>query len=244
MITEPSLVGLEFDGRRWMHRWSDGTMLPLIRGGEGPDPDPKDPPKPDPKPDPTNDPKDKTFSQDDVTRIATREKEEGRRSALKDLMEQLGITDVEEAKTLLANARAAEEAKKTEAEKQAAEMQKATKAAEKAAADAQRERLTARIERHLVRAGISVEDDAKLTRLTRLVDVDNDADDDKVKDAVEQLKKDMPEVFGETKPGNKPDPKPPRSSPGGPPSKNGTKSAAESAAELLASRHPKTVKTS
>lgn len=57
-------------------------------------------------------------------------------SARKKLLEELGVTDPEEAKKLLRVAKEAEDAKKSEQEKLQAQIDEATKAAEKAKADA------------------------------------------------------------------------------------------------------------
>lgn len=241
--TEPTLVGTTWqaDKHRWVNVWSNGKILPVVRGGaEGDPPDPKDPPKPpvDP-PKPKDLPEPKTFTQEEVTAIATREKSEGRAAAIKQLMTDLGITDVEEAKALLAAAKEAEQAKKTEAEKAAEAAAKAEKDAKKATAEAAMERLTARIERKLISNGVPFEDEKKLTRLRDMIKLEPDADDDAVKAAVDDLKKEMPELFQAKT--TTPKPKgPPGSNPGGPPRGGGTENAHDKVQDILHKRHPKT----
>ena len=72
----------------------------------------------------------KTFTQEDINRIAAKEKAEGRRALLK----ELGIEDTENAKTAIKQYLAAQEAQKTEAQKATERANKAEKA--QAAAEA------------------------------------------------------------------------------------------------------------
>ena len=58
-----------------------------------------------------------SFTQDQVTSIATQNKDEGRRSALREVTDKLGGLSVEDAAKLIEAARAADEANKTEAQR-------------------------------------------------------------------------------------------------------------------------------
>jgi len=146
----------------------------------------------------------KTFTQDDVTRVAAREKSEGERAGRKALLEQLGLpadTKPEDLKARLDAITAAEDAQKTEATKakDAAELAKRESDREKQTAAAERHQ--AAVERHLLRAGVGggESDDAKLAkaidRASKLVEVEAGADSEKIAAAVADLKKDMPELF-------------------------------------------------
>src|SRR5690606_23599383 len=82
---------------------------------------------------------DKVFTQAEVTALATREKQQGRQEALREITERLGCT-VEEAEQMLKDARDRENEQLTEAERKlkAAEAREA-KAAEREAKAAERE---------------------------------------------------------------------------------------------------------
>ena len=183
--------------------YEDGTIFPVIRGGDGDDPPAGDPPGGGTGGSGGND--QQTFTQAELNRIAAREKEEGKRAAARELAEQLGCT-VDEAKELIARARAQDDSQKTEAQKarEAADKEKAD--AEKERAEAAKEKHTARIERCLLKAGVP---DTKLDKVARMLDVEVGAEIDKIDEAAKELKKEFPELFaGERKP-------PPGSDPGG-----------------------------
>jgi hypothetical protein len=139
----------------------------------------------------------KTFTQDDLNRIATREKAEGRKAALAEVAEQLGVS-VDDAKALLAKAKADEDKTKSEADK---EREKAAKEREDAARDreaAKGEVHQARLERAFAREGLDLTDDgAKAGRVLRMVTVEAGATYDEVLADVQTIKKDFPGLFGE-----------------------------------------------
>lgn len=164
----------------------------------------------------------KTFSQEDVTAIAAREKDQGKRAAQEEISKRLGVP-IEEAERLLKEMRKRADDEKSEAQRarEAADAEKAEAEREKQAAA--QERHDARVERALLASGIT--DEAKVKRVGRLLDVEVGAEPDVIKAAVTTLKKDMPELFGEA-PGGK---KPPASDPNGKPptGKSGDESALE-----------------
>lgn len=140
---------------------------------------------------------DKKFTQDDLTRIATREKQEGRTAAQNELLKSLGVETLDQAKDALKRQRDAEQSTLTQAQKDA---DKAAKDASEAAgvkAEALRERLMARVERALVRAGVA---DGTLDDVAKLVTVADDADADAILAAVEALKTRIPALFGPAPP--------------------------------------------
>lgn len=183
-LTEFTLI--EHNGRvAWRHEPS-GRLLPVLRGGSG-DEDP--PPNPDGGGAGGDD--GRTFTQADLDRIAGQARTEAKRTAARELAEQLGCT-VEDAKAKIAAAAAAEDAEKTDAQRarEAADAEKAAAATERA--EAARERLAAKVERHLLRAGV---DEKALDRAHRLIDVDPDASDDDITTEIEALKADIPALF-------------------------------------------------
>lgn len=81
----------------------------------------------------------KKFSQKDLDALVGEARKSGRETAVKKLLEELGVEDAEKLKTALAEAKKLKEAQMSEADKQKA----ALDAAEKAAADAKAEKETA-----------------------------------------------------------------------------------------------------
>lgn len=175
----------------------------------------------------------KTFTQEDITRIATREKQEGRTAATAELLKQLGVDNLEDAKAALKRHRDAEDATKTEAQRLADKAAKDSSEAAIARAEAAQERMAAKIERALVRSGVA---DATLDDVAKLVSVPTDADDATIKAAVDALKERMPMLFtpGEQEPGNG---KPPRSDPGRGPGSKPPGDAQGQAKSILEQRH-------
>lgn len=231
MTKIPKLLGRE--GSWWI--FEDGVRLPVVSGGSDIPPAPPAPPTPKPTDPPAPAPTDKSFTQDDVTRIATREKAEGRQAGINEMMKELGVTDLEEGKALLKRIRDAEDAQKTQSQRDAEAAATAKAEAEADKAEAAQERLLARMERALTRAGVPAE---RLDKVVRLLDLnDPKADDAKVTEAVEAVKKDFPELFTGAAP---PDPgrNPPKpSDPGGPPRPPAPTDSKGQAKSLLESRH-------
>lgn len=137
----------------------------------------------------------RTFTQDEVTRMTAREKNQGRQAAAQEIADELGMP-IEEAKQVLAAARERDEAQKSEAEKARDKADRERQEAEKAKAAAARERYDARVERALIRAGIGSDDTSRLERVARMVTADTEADFDAIVDEVDTLKEDFPELFG------------------------------------------------
>lgn len=156
----------------------------------------------------------KTFTQDEVTAIATREKDEGRRSAEAAVAKELGVS-VAEAKKILKDHAAAEDAKKTEADKarEAAEAEKTE--AEKAKAAAATEIFETRLERAFLKEGLAL-DDTKVARVRRMVSVEAGASFDDVLKDVQAIKAEFPALFDGSGAGT---PKAPNGDPVGSPPK-------------------------
>lgn len=168
-----------------------GRVLPDIRGGAEGD---------------ENEPEPKTFTQDEVDRIAGQARAEARRTAANDLAAQLGCT-VEEAKAAIDAKVAADAANQTEAERLAAEAAADRLTAARERDEAARERLAIKVERKLVAAGVGqgITDDADgkkaaaaLARAARLVSVEPDATDDDIAAEIDAIKADVPALFTPT----------------------------------------------
>lgn len=198
MMDLPNLIGVEFHGNRPYNRFSDGTLLPIVRGGDGPTDPPADPSAPnDPPADP---PAAKTFTQEQVTAMLAAEKAQGQRAAERTMLEGLGVTDAAEAKRILDAHREAERQRlsDTERAKQDADAAKARADADRAAAAA--ERRAAAIERQLVRAGLQLPENADeaekaLAKAVRLVELEGEPTPDAVKAAVDDVKAQFAPLF-------------------------------------------------
>lgn len=131
----------------------------------------------------------KKYSDEELNAISLKNEQKALANQLKDL----GIDDVEKAKSILAKAREEEEKAKSVDEK----TQEALKKAEKATLEA----INTKIENALLRKGIN---DKKVTRAVRLVDKKNILDKDgkidqsKLETEIEDLLKDFPELINKT----------------------------------------------
>lgn len=144
----------------------------------------------------TDPPASRTFSQEEVTRMLTREKDQGEAAALRKLEEQLQAefgVDLDTAKQMLKASKDRQEAEKTEAQraKEAADAEKAAAAKERQ--EAARDRHSIKVERALLKAGAEAEN---TELLSRLVDAEVGADPDAITAAVEAVKTKFPAEFG------------------------------------------------
>ncbi|MGV9226414.1 hypothetical protein ACWDPF_27520 [Streptomyces albogriseolus] len=195
----------------WAHPYTGipGIAVFYNDGGQPP----ADPPKPSPPPAAPE--TGKQFTQEELERIAAREKSQGERAgarkALEDFAAEHGFSNVDDAKAFIAAARQAEEAKKSEEQRLRDELEriKAEAAAREAAAIA-RERAA---NRRALLAGLGATGD-DLEDAAALLRVDDDADEAAVREAAEKLKERRPELFG-SRPAPQASPLPP--APGGAP---------------------------
>jgi hypothetical protein len=204
----------------WAHPYTGLAGLATFYNDGGnppaPAPAPADPPKPSPPPAPAPVPQ---YTQEDLERIAAKEKDQGKRAgarqALEDFAAEHGFNTVDDAKAFIAAARKAEEAKKTEEQKRQEELDRREQelAAREAAAVA-RERAA---NRRAVLVGLGATGD-DLEDAAALLRVADDADDQTIREAAEALKQRRPELFG-TKPAPQPSTLPP--APGGAPAGSG-----------------------
>lgn len=187
-------------------------------GGGGTPPTPPPNPAPAPTP-PASAPR--TFSQDEVTAIATREAKAAETAAQTKLLQSLGFESAEAAQAAVAAAKAAEEAGKTQLQRDQEAAAAARTAADAEKAEAARERFEAKVERAFAKAGVAIDDEPKLARLRRMVTLDPSADAAAITAEIDTLKTDFPALFAKTtedppgSPGSDPKGKPPATPPGG-----------------------------
>ncbi|MFC9891430.1 hypothetical protein [Streptomyces pilosus] len=178
----------------WAHPYTGIPAMAVFYNDGGTPPAPVDPPKPGPPPTPTPVPQ---FTQDDLDRIAAREKAQGQRAgarqALEDLANELGFTNPDDVKTFVAAARKAQQDALSEEERRRQELeQREQELAQREAAAVARERAA---NRRAVLAGLGATGD-DLEDAAALLRVADDADDQAVQDAAAALKERRPELFG------------------------------------------------
>lgn len=195
----------------WAHPYTGTAALAVFYndGGNEPATPPASPPKPGPPPASAA-----TFTQEDLERIAAKEKSQGERAGARKALEEFaaehGFSNVDDAKAFIEAARKAQEdalteqekaKKKLEADQQAIATERQTIAAE---------RRTLRREQALSRLGaVDATDDQgntipnlqdALAMLDRDLAATPDADEQAVADAAARLKARRPELFGTTPP--------------------------------------------
>jgi hypothetical protein len=190
-------------------------------------------------------PAEKSFSQSEMQRIATREKAEGKRAGVKAFLEELGLASTDELKAIIKQKQDAEDAEKSELQKAQKAAAEATSRAAAAEAAAAAERQAIKVERQLVAAGVPP---AKVEKVRGMLALDSDVDDEGITAAVDELRQEFPELFqkaDDTEDDGTTTTQGGRTG-GPPPSDVGRqnrkvvkgKTAAEQASELLHQRHP------
>lgn len=183
----------------WSHPYAPHPFSPLCYADGGQDDPPPAAPAAAPEPPRPGPPPARTFTQDEVTSLAAKEKAQGERAGARAALEKFaadhGFSTVDDAKAFIEEARKAREAQLSEQEKreQALARREQELAAREAAAVA-RER-TANRRAVLVGLGATGDD---LEDAAALLRVDDDADDEAVQEAAAKLKERRPELFGVT----------------------------------------------
>jgi hypothetical protein len=203
----------------WSHPYAPNLFSPVFYNDGGDDPEPPTPADP-PKPSP---PATRTFTQDEVEKLAAKEKSQGKRAGATEALAQFaadnGFKNAEDAKAFIEAARKAQQDALSEEEKRRQELERREQelVAREAAAIA-RERNASR-RAVLVGLGATGED---LEDAAALLRVPDDADEQTVQDAAAALKERRPELFGAARPAQPPaasamPPAPGGSPAGGPP---------------------------
>ncbi|MFJ4473240.1 hypothetical protein ACIP2X_37900 [Streptomyces sp. NPDC089424] len=206
----------------WTHPYTGVRALGVFyNDGGNPPAEPAAQPKPGPPPTPAPSAQ---FTQDDLDRIAAKEKAQGQRAgarqALEDLAKELGFTDPDDVKTFVAAARQAEDAKKTEEQKRQEELDRREQelaARESAAIARERAAIRTSVLAQLGATGTDLDD--ALALLERDLRDTPDADEATVRTTAEALKERRAALFGAApaqQPGQMP-PAPGGSPAGGPP---------------------------
>jgi len=166
------------------------------------------------------------ITQEEMRRIASKEKKDGRRSGRKAVLDELGVSSVEEAKALIAKSNGKSKPDDEDTD-DTSEQERA-----QARRDRERDRRVGKAERALIRAGAR-DDDRTLAGLVVMLGLEDDFDDDDINQSVLDLKSQNPALFGEAEKKKK-TVRP--SDPGGKPHKTGTGSISPGKA-LFAARH-------
>lgn len=133
----------------------------------------------------------KKYTDDDVNNISKKNSDK----AVKKLMKDLGIDNVEEAKTILANARAEKEKNKS-AEDKAEDLTKALTDKDHIIAEKDKKLVGALLENRLMKQGV---ESSKIARAVRMIDTssvlndEGEVDNDLMNTEIEKLLKEFPE---------------------------------------------------
>jgi hypothetical protein len=191
----------------------------------------------------------RTFTQAEMNRIASQEKKDGRNATLREVAEKLGIEDLDEAASVLADYRESQDREKSEAQKARETADKEAAEAKQLKAEAAREKHETKVERYLLRAGVPEgegdEEGKALSRVARMLDVEVGADSDEIRDAVEELQKDFPALFAKSQESDDEDDKSKNvdSDTGKGPKKKEASTSVDNARSRLAKRHPQIAKS-
>lgn len=174
--------------------WSHPYTGPDVFYNDGGDPDPAVPAAPKPGPPPQAS---ATFTQEDLERIAAKEKSQGERAgarkALEEFAAELGFSNIDDAKSFVEAGRKAKQEALSEQERREQEVaEREKKAAELIARVEARERAAIRKD-VLVRLGATGDDLEDAVALLRVAD---DADEQTISEAADALKERRPELFG------------------------------------------------
>ena len=232
----------------WAHPYAPSPHTFYADGGDDPEPPaPAEPPKPAP-------PATRTFTQDEVEKLAAKEKSQGERAGARKALEEFaaanGFKNADDAKTFIATARKAQEDALSEQERELKRLTDEKSQVEKERAEIAAERRVFNRERALSRLGAADGEDAPnlqdaLALLDRDLAAQPEADAQTVQEAAEKLKERRPELFG-ARPAATPaaptmPPAPGGSPAGGPPprtpaTKDDVKAAARRRAEQMGFR--------
>lgn len=205
--------------------------MPGTPGQQQQDPSPQqqqqDPPPPPPQSQPVN------LTQEDINRIAAREKDEGRKSGQRAVLQELGFESMEQAQEFRRQLLEAEQAQLSEIEREKRAAQAAREEAERIRRLANEERHNLAVERILLGKDFGV-DPSIVEDVRKLVGVEVGSSPEEIITAVAELKQRLPQLFTPGQPGTPP---PPGGDPG---RKHGTtppSDPSQRARDRLQSRH-------
>ncbi|MEU4916879.1 MULTISPECIES: hypothetical protein [Streptomyces] len=182
----------------WAHPYTGVAGLAVFyNSGGDPEPQPTPAPAPKPTPPPAAPAPAREFTQEDLDRIAAREKAQGKRSALKEFAEEQGFSSAEDAAAFIAAARQAQQAALSEEDKRRQELdRREQELAAKEAAAVARERAAVR-RAALMKLGALGDDlEDALALLDRDLHDQPDADEATVTTAAEAIKARRAALFG------------------------------------------------
>jgi ABC-type Na+ efflux pump permease subunit len=218
----PAFLGTYRIGGRLSSLFADGTVLPVISGGEGEGSDGG------------AGGSDGNGAPDlaSLERVLNEAKQNGQTEATTNVLKALGFEKLEDAQQWVKDKRDADAAAMTEAERREQAAADKERAAEERERVANQRALNATIRTALLEAGAPKDG---LGDLVKLVDLTED-DDEKAKTAVETVKAKFPALFGEQGSGGGGKPAPSGVPGGKPPTKPNAKSALERGAERWGQR--------
>ena len=216
-------------GRFW--HFADGTILPFVSGGsdDGDGGDGGDDGK-------------IKFTQEELNRVASKEKKDGKKAGRSEILSELGLEDEGQLKDIVTQYQEQRDRNRSDLEK--AQNETAAERTKREAAEARADNLELgnRVADLLSEAGMGLK---AARKSVRLIDANKEMSDHDIEELIKELKADMPGMFGESNneddEGSEGKPKPPKSSdPGRPPKpKSDDKSSAtDRARDRLSQRHP------
>lgn len=154
-----------------------------------PEPGAGDPPA---NPTPTGGGEERKFTQADLDRIAGETRKQGRDTAQRELMETLGVKNLDELKQALAERQKLAEGQKSEMEKAVERAARAERERDETRAEAKRATLIA--DAKVAAVGLKFKAD-KIDKVLKLVEIKTDSTPESVKAELEALVKEMPELL-------------------------------------------------
>jgi len=204
MLRRPALYRPTASG--WSRPYQGVTGMAVFYNGDPTPPAPGAPGTPPPAPGPTPPAPGGTYTQDDLNRVAAREKDQGHRAGAREALEKFakdnGFASAEDAKAFIDTARKAREDQLSEQEKR--EQQIAAREQQVAAKEAAAAKLATDAARRMVLIRLGATAPAKDDDVDNLADAEallraalaDDADQAAVETAANALKARRPELFG------------------------------------------------
>jgi len=146
------------------------------------------PPEPAPTPPPA------AVTQEQIDKLMGRARSEGKSTATREMLDELGVDDIDAVKAVITAHQERVDADKTEVDRAKDEAVQAKREAEQARAETAQAQLSVRVDRALVEANVETN---ALSHIAELIKVDPSATDDEIREAIDTLKGDIPQMFAE-----------------------------------------------